>query len=354
MPSPHAQPVVDNAHGILDPRGDLRWYPIQHTTLEGRGWPLAEMEKLGDRLPVRAHGVVPEEVWKKSHYSSGLCARFSSNTDRVFVRWTDRNGNPPQDKLAHSRPDLYVMDQSRWRWAGLASNLLQHDRSWITDDFPAERREYLLYFPYLDGIATLELGLMPDAWLAPALARTAKPILFYGTSITCGQSVSRAGRSYSALAGRSLDRPVINLGFPGNGKMELPTVKFIAEIDAAVFVIACCENMDAAQIAERTEPAVQCLRKAHPQTPIVLVESLMYENAWLIRAHAHRVKSSNAALAAAHERLTQSGVGNLHYLDSAKLLPAAIEGTVDGTHPNDIGATALADVFTETLRPILH
>jgi hypothetical protein len=350
-----ASSFIDSAAGELDPRGDLRWFDLKLlSSWEGRGWPSAEMEKLGDRLPARAHGVVPEEVWKKSHYASGLCVRFHSDTDRVFLRWTDRSGQPPTAKPTHSCPDLYVEDaDSRWRWAGLSTNMLEHNRAWITDDFPAAPRNYLLYLGYLDGLSSISVGLAPSATLAPLPLRSAKPIVFYGTSITCGQYASRAGRVFSAVLGRKLDRPVINLGFPGNGKMELPTTQFIAEIDAAVYVVACLENMDSALIAERTGPLVECLRKARPSTPIVLVESIVYEGAWLIRAHAKRVRNSNTALRTEYEKLQKAGVQHLHYMPTENLFPPGIECTVDGSHPNDIGFECLAKSFERTLREII-
>ena len=55
---------------------------------------------------------------------------------------------------------------------------------------------------------------------APREASAAKPILFYGTSITHGACASRPGMVHTAILGRHLDRPVINLGFSGNGRME--------------------------------------------------------------------------------------------------------------------------------------
>jgi lysophospholipase L1-like esterase len=242
---------------------------------------------------------------------------------------------------------------SRWRWAGLCTNLLNYDRAWISDDFTVEPRDYLLYMGYLDGLSTMDMGLAPQASLAALPIRSDKPILFYGTSITCGQSVSRAGLTYSAQIGRALDRQIVNLGFPGNGKMELPTVRLIAEVDAAAFVIACVENMDAAQITERTEPLVHCLRAAHPLTPIILVESLIYENAWLVRAHQTRIKSSNDALRCAYVRCLAAGVPQVHYVSADRLLDPDQEGTVDGVHPNDIGSTTIAASLVNVLRPLV-
>ena len=50
--------------------------------------------------------------------------------------------------------------------------------------------------------------------------RTAKPVVFYGTSITQGGCASRSGMSYQAILGRQLNLDFVNLGFSGNGKGE--------------------------------------------------------------------------------------------------------------------------------------
>ena len=48
-----------------------------------------------------------------------------------------------------------------------------------------------------------------------------RPVLFYGTSIMHGACASRPGMAIPAIIGRRLDLPTVNLGFSGNGRMEL-------------------------------------------------------------------------------------------------------------------------------------
>src|SRR6185436_7835587 len=105
-----------------------------------------------------------------------------------------------------------------------------------------------------------------------------KPIVFYGTSITQGGCASRPGMVHTAIVGRRLEMPVINLGFSGNGRMEQEVTDLLTEIDAAVYVIDCLPNMSAKDVEEKTEPLVRTLRKARPTTPILLVEDRSYAN----------------------------------------------------------------------------
>jgi hypothetical protein len=120
-----------------------------------------------------------------------------------------------------------------------------------------------------------------------------------------------------------------------------------------VFVIDCLPNVDAKAVAERTEPLVQILRKAHAETPILLVEDRTYTNSFLIPSKQERNDTSRAAFKAAYERLQKAGVKNLHYLAGEHLLGTDGEDTVDSSHPTDLGFLRQAEAFEEALRPIL-
>ena len=104
-------------------------------------------------------------------------------------------------------------------------------------DLPAGKREYLLYLPLYNGVRSVELGLPKDSTLAKAgtwSSAIGKPIVFYGTSITQGGCASRPGMVHTAILGRQLNAPVINLGFSGNGKMEPEMANLLAELDPAL------------------------------------------------------------------------------------------------------------------------
>jgi lysophospholipase L1-like esterase len=189
---------------------------------------------------------------------------------------------------------------------------------------------------------------------APArAAEKQKPLVFYGTSITQGGCASRPGMAYAAILGRRLDRPTINLGFSGNGRMDPEVASLLAELDPAVYVIDCVPNMGPADVASRTEPLVQRIRKARPQTPILLVEDRTYTNAPLLPALEQRHQASRQALRSAYEALTASGIKNLYYLEGETLLGDDREDTVDGSHPTDLGFMRMADALGAALQPLV-
>ena len=146
--------------------------------------------------------------------------------------------------------------------------------------------------------------------------------------------------------------PVINLGFSGNGPMELELARLLAEIDASAYVLDGLPNMTPEMVPERAEPFVKILRDARPRTPIVLVENIVYQNT-LPETKAPDHVRKNKYLREAFARLKKAGVKGLHLIPCEKLLGRDWEGTVDGVHPNDIGFLRMADVLTPAIRKVV-
>ncbi len=158
---------------------------------------------------------------------------------------------------------------------------------------------------------------------------------------------------HTAILGRRLDYPVINLGFSGNGPMELEMARFLAELDPAVYVIDCLPNMEPAQVSERAVPFVEILRKARPNTPIVLVENIAYQGSPYVPRRFEGYTAKNTALRKAFEQMLGSGIRGLHYIPGKNLLGYDEEATVDGTHPTDLGFMRMADAMEPILRRVL-
>ena len=173
--------------------------------------------------------------------------------------------------------DLYATDaQGVDRWASVIRPDAMEIETAIAEGLRTGTRRYTLYLPLYNGVESLEIGTEEGALFEPLAPRDEKPILFYGTSIMHGACASRPGMAISAILGRRLNRPVINLGFSGNGRMEPEVGAFLAEQDPAVFAIDCLPNMNEGMIDERAVPLVKQIRLARPDTPILLVEDRFF------------------------------------------------------------------------------
>jgi hypothetical protein len=78
--------------------------------------------------------------------------------------------------------------------------------------------------------------------------------------------------SYPVTWGPESRAQVLNFGFSGSGHMDIGIAKWLAKIDAAVFIVDCSWNMAAAEIARKTAPIVNYLRSQRLDTPIVLAD----------------------------------------------------------------------------------
>jgi len=351
--------TVDKARATPTSADDTLWYDLRETDIEGRGWD--DTEHFYDRLPLRARGVVREPVWTIGQRSAGICARFMTDATAIKVRWKlrlERQGMPNMAAGGVSGMDLYVRDErGAWRWVGEAApaQIETNTRDLVSGLHPGWH-EFMLYLPLYNGVESVELGIPAAAALAKAPPRPEghrQPVVVYGTSITEGGDASRPGMAYTAILGRRLDRPFINLGFSGNGPMETEVAHFLKELDPAVFVLDCLPNMNAAQVKERAVPFVKILREARPETPIVLVENITYQDGRLVPERRESAESKNAALKAAYKDLLATDMPKLFYMPGDGLLGYDGEATVDGTHPTDLGFMRMADAMEPVLRQAL-
>ena len=339
--------------------GALSWYDGSLLPLEGRGWSEGFAAPY-DRLPAHAEASVRPQVWGLARHSAGLVHRFESDARELHARWILTSAKLEMEHMPSSGVsgvDLYARGaDDSWRWLGRGKVDGQRNEARLAYDLPEGRREYLLYLPLYNGVTTLSVGVPHEALLWPSAPRAesrSKPVVFYGTSITQGACASRPGTCHPALLGRRLEREVVNLGFSGNGRMELELAHLLAEIDAACYVLDCLPNLRGQMARELTPPFVRALRAARPHTPIVLVEDRTYADAHLVGARAAVNAENRAALRAAYDEHVDEGVQGLSYVEGGGLLELGGDDTVDGSHPNDLGFLRHADALDAPLRAAL-
>lgn len=342
---------------------NFRWYDVRQLGVEGQGWNEADCKAPYDRLPAKAEGKVRDAVWNLSRNSAGEYVRFVTDATTIHAKWSltsERLAMPHMAATGVSGLDLYARDnRGRWRWVAVGQPKAEgkDQTAALATNLKPGKREYLIYLPLYNGVSSVTVG-VPEANTiqdAPNYAADqAKPIVFYGTSITHGACASRPGMVHTAILHRRYNRPVINLGFSGNGKMEPEVGELLTEIDAAVYVIDCCPNLAGAETAARTKPLVEQLRKARPDVPIVLVEDRRYTDAWLITSKGERNDGNHAALKAAYDELIAAGTKQLYYIPGDDLLGDDNDGAVDSSHPNDLGFARQAEAFAKVLDEVVN
>lgn len=345
------------------------WNPAQANipVVEGQAWSGKMIQNPYDRLPAQAEKSVRKEVWNLSHNAAGLLIRFRASTDQLVVRYvvTGKQALPHMPATGVSGVDLYAInsdgdalwcagkytfgDTIQYRFTGLEPN----------DPYHQKGREYRLYLPLYNSVKWLEIGVPTAVTLTPLPVRTDKPIVVYGTSIAQGACASRPGMAWTSILGRKLDRPVINLGFSGNGRLEKEVVDLLPEIDAKLYVLDCLPNLVATvgikpdEIKTRIIESVKALRRQKPTTPILLVEHAGYTEGSLNPTRRQLYTDVNELMQQAFAQLKSEGIQKLYLLPKSAI-NLSNDAMVDGTHPTDLGMQQYADAYERSIRPILN
>lgn len=340
-----------------EPKVEIVWHDVSDWGVEGRAFGEEERFNYFDRFPVSAKKTVRARVWELSETATGMLARFETDASEIWVRYEMRGkqlGMPHFPATGMSGVDLYARDsEGMWRWVEVTRPKTQSIETKMISGLAPGSREYAAYLPLRNPVNKLEIGVPAGTSFVGLVPRPERPIVFYGTSINHGVGASRPGMVHTAILGRHFDRPVMNFGFGGNGRMETEVGDYLERLDAAVFVIDCLPNMGPEAVTERCAPLVKQLRRARPDTPIVLVEDRRYTNAW-IRPEKDAFHDRNqAALRAAYVGLLADGVEGLYYIEGDHLFGDDGDGAVDGSHPTDLGFWRQAEVFKPVLEEAL-
>lgn len=329
--------------------------------VQNQGWP----EEIGYsyvRLPDRAESEVRKPLWDLSCNSAGLAVHFYSNAPTVKVRYQVSGGYtmPHMQATGVSGLDLYRID-SNGDWSFCFGNYsfgdtISYDYGGLgKDKFHDCGFEYRLYLPLYNSVKWLEIGVPEGAGLTFIPQSQEKPIVLYGTSIAQGACSSRPGMAWANILQRSLDYPLINLGFSGNGRLEKTVLDYMMEQDARLYVLDCLPNLTNKTNEEVTRLVVDAVRQIREKrnAPILLVEHAGYSNAFSNSEQHELYTRLNMASRKGYEILLKEGVKDLHYL-SHKDLNFPPDAWVDCVHPSDWGAACQAVAVEKKVRHILH
>lgn len=330
--------------------------------IEGQAWP-NEIKDDFDRLPARAEAVVRKAVWDLSKNSSGLQLRFRTNAKEIFIKYvvSGRLQMSHMPATGVSGIDLYAKNiDGEWLWCGgsysFADTIVYHFENLPQKDQHVPDNEYTLYLPLYNTVKWMQVEVPQDSYFKPLPVRKDKPIVLYGTSIMQGGCASRPGLAWPAILGRKLNRPIINLGFSGNGRLEKELIDLQAEVEAELFVLDCLPNLvgaDDPDLKQRIVSAVKVLQMKRPGIPILLTDHAGYTDGEMNAVRKNAYERVNRALHEVVDSLSAKGIKKIYLLNKREL-NLDLECMVDGTHPNDLGMMRYAEAYEKKIRTILN
>ena len=336
----------------------VRWIDGKDLPIEGRVFD--NVDHYYDRLPSTVTAKVNGGVRAMKHHTAGMQFRFTTDSKKLHFKWVPYNARLSMDHMPTtgvSGIDVYRQTSDGvWHYVKTGRITNAKGGSLTIDWTPGT--PCLVNLPLYNGVKSFSLGIEPNAKIssAPPHRGALKPVVFYGTSITHGGCASRPGLAFPSVVGRTLDVPIVNLGFSGSGVMEYEMSEHLAAIDASCYVLDCLWNMGMTKasdvnnrsgrnVDENYEPFIRNLRAKRPGVPIVMAERC--------DVYCHPQNSQDKFIRKLYDKLIAEGWTNLVYLPKDKMYVGDGEGTVDGCHPNDWGMMSMGRAFSAAVAQAL-
>lgn len=306
------------------------------------------------RLPEAVARSVSDKVLALHANTSGGRVRFITDSESVAiaVKYTSVYRTSHFTLIGSAGLDLYIKEEGGEE-SFYGSFLPPYD---FTDHYESRHnftsrrlREITVNMPLYSDVCELYVGLMPDARLLPPLPYAdARPIVYYGNSITQGACASRPGNAFAAIASRAMGCDFINLGFSGAGRAEPEIAEYVAGLDMQMLVYDYDHNAPSAEyLAATHERMFKVFRESHPDTPVIMLSRTSMERVMGEREARKRVIYDT------YRHAIDAGDKNVYFIDGTKVFGEFESmATVEGCHSNDLGQALIAKALISVMNEI--
>lgn len=329
----------------------LEFYSARDYRIVGKGF--NDTESFYDRLPASVKEGCREELWTLSTNSAGMAVRFRTDSKTIGVKWTVRQ----QMNMGHMTTvgirgvDLYRLTDKGWQHvnSGRPSTKSKENSGVLIENMDGKAAEYMLYLPLYDGVSDVQIGIDRTATMEQpqaATPRADRSVVFYGTSITQGGCANRAGMCYSSILSRDMDFEAINLGFSGNARCDIYIAEAMARLNPTVYFLDFVPNCTAKMIEENAVKFIEVLRKAHPTTPIIMIDSYKFQPSQFNLVQRRQLEEKTVEMKKVAEHFKRDK--NFYFYEGTSYNDG--ECSVDGAHLTDLGFKAMADHYKKLLK----
>ena len=328
-------------------------YKYNEKPLRIFGAPEFEKTKKIRRLPDEVMEAVPSlSFLGRRCPGARLC--FRTNATSFTLKITLETLNLDRGMALYSAQSAFVFigDRQRSRFAGIAIPENYENKYYQrTFSKSAEMEDVTVWLPRNEIIADIEVE-VPDGTAVeePTPYKYAKPILYYGSSITEGGCCCNVSNAYNAIISRHLDVDYYNLGFSGNARGELPVADYINSLDLSLLVMDYDHNARTVEeLLETHDRFFQRIREKHPTLPVLMVTRPSARYGEDERKRREVVKQT-------YEKAISAGDKNVYFQDGEALFGSEDRELcmTDTVHPNDLGFYKMASVLEPIIRGILE
>ena len=333
------------------------WYEVPRESFDVYG--LVDMEADGifsRRMPSAVANTVDASVIAQSTFGAGGRVLFSTDSSYVALKVEYGEGQVATVNnhiltygfalyKTENGKETYVTAYrpAKFDYQTLEIKQMTHNHGQMTF--------YCLYLPCFAAITKLQIGTQKGSAIGRGKRyRNDKPVVFYGSSITHGAAASHPGNTYESMISQRYNLDYRNLGFAGRAKGEQTVADFMADLPMCLFVSDYDFNAPNAEHLEKTHYRLyETIRAKHPDIPYIMIS---HPVTYLRTSEPCPRK---AVILDSYRRAKANGDENVYFIDGRELMAfAGKEGTVDTTHPNDLGFYSMAQRISPVLKKMLY
>ena len=219
-------------------------------------------------------------------------------------------------------------------------------------ELSGKMQDIIILLPRNEMINSVEIEIDDSAKIeAPTPYKYAKPIIFYGSSITEGGCSCNPSNYYSAIISRHLDVDFYNFGFSGCCKGESAMADFFNTLDFSIFVLDYDHNAPSVEHLRSThEPFYKMIREKNENTPIIMIS----------RPRPYLVDDENerrSIIKQTYDNAIKNGDKNVYFIDGTTFFDGFEDSEhcfIDGIHPNDLGFHKMAQGLEPLIKSLLE
>ena len=287
---------------------------------------------------------------------TGLAITFTTNSRAIHARWTTKNTvqGLNMTPILHSGLDLYIRDNGKWVYAGVARPNIsdtKHECTLVKRMAEGEK-ECMLYLPMFNELYSLEIGVDEGATIAPMPSPFKYKIMFVGSSLTHGASSSRPGACYVARMGRALNAETPNIGMSGRCKLDDYFADIVCDSKADAYIFDTFSNPTDKNIEDRLYNFVKRITSAHPDKPMIFLQTLIHDKAYFDLGTRTRNDNQRDAAVKGMKQVCKE-FKNVYFINPGFDVGSDHEGTIDGSHLNDLGVYRTLQTALPKVKKIL-
>ena len=336
---------------------DIRFFDIRRPPFDVYGFYKYETEPEFHRLPTDVAAATSAGVAYNEREPAGGRVRFSTDSPyiAISVEYIHIGRSSYTTLEATGGFDLYEdfpngISESRFLKAFPPPYSTDKKYEQVVNLRDPKKRYFTINFPIHSVVKNVYIGIAESSYLGGgAKYRNRLPVVVYGSSIVHGTGPSRPGLTYTNILSRRLNLDILNLGFSGDAKAEQAIVDYMGELPMSIFVCDYDYNAPDAEYLLKTHKAMyDSFREHQPLTPYIMISEPD-------AAGSRSAPGRRDVIIDTFRHARELGDKNAYYIDGETFFLGRDEGdcTIDGTHPNDLGNSLMADGIERVLRKIL-